>query len=52
MHIMNIQEKITHGKMILLKEQTHITKDDIRSAEAPYLIFKLGEQRELNRYSI
>ena len=31
----------------IIKEQTHITKDDTRSAEAPYLIFKLGQQREI-----
>ena len=30
------------------KEQTHITKDDTRNADAPYLIFKLGEERILS----
>ena len=32
----------------IVKEQTHITKNDIRSDEAPYLIFKLGEERILS----
>lgn len=31
----------------LIKEQTHTTPYDQRSSEAPYLIFKLGEQRTL-----
>lgn len=31
----------------LIKEQTHTTPYDQRSSEAPYLIFKLGEQRIL-----
>ena len=32
----------------ITKEQTHITKDDQQEAEAPYLIFKFGEQREIS----
>lgn len=32
----------------ILKEQKHRTTDDIRSADAPYLIFKLGEERVLS----
>ena len=31
----------------ITKVQTHMTRDDTRSAEAPYLIFKLGQQREI-----
>ena len=32
----------------ILKEQKHRTIDDERSADAPYLIFKLGEERVLS----
>ena len=32
----------------IVKEQTHITKNDIRNDAAPYLIFKLGEERILS----
>lgn len=30
------------------KEQTHRTIDDVRSSQAPYLIFRLGEKRQLS----
>ena len=32
----------------ITKEQTHITSNDTKSADAPYLIFKLGEERILS----
>ena len=32
----------------ITKEQTHVTPNDTRSADAPYLIFKLGEERVLS----
>ena len=32
----------------ITKDQTHVTPNDIRSADAPYLIFKLGEERVLS----
>ena len=32
----------------ITKDQTHRTKDDSREADAPYLIFKLGEERILS----